>query len=146
MKPTEQQPLVYFENAAGRLLEDPAGFIRANWSGSTYGLADVRGLFTHMMLGLQRRGWSRILINQLTMRPFTHQEQEWIAQKWLPQAVSEGGYRHGAVVVSPEVMVRLATAYITTQSQSLAITYRSFETDAAAQAWLLQQPSSPLKY
>ncbi|MBX0291721.1 hypothetical protein K3G63_14820 [Hymenobacter sp. HSC-4F20] len=136
----QSSPVLYFENAAGKLFEDPAGFIRATWSGNTYGFSDVQGLFTHMMQGLQRRRWGRILVNQQAMRPFTSQEQQWIAEQWLPQAVAVGGYRYGAVVVSPEVMVRLATAYITTQSQSLALTYRSFDSEAAAQAWLLQQP------
>lgn len=138
----EQSPFIAFENGAGQVLEDPAGFVRAHWSNNSFTLSDVQGLFTNMRQALQRRRWSRILVDQRSMRPFTPQEQRWIAEHWLPQAVQEGGYRHGAVVVSPEVMVRLATAYITTHSQSLPLIYRSFDSEAAARTWLLQQPAS----
>ncbi|WP_324674325.1 hypothetical protein [Hymenobacter sp. GOD-10R] len=136
-------PNLYFQNAAGQLLEDPAGFLRANWYSHPRGFDDTRALFTQMQRGLQRYGWSRILVNQVGMQSFSAQEQSWVAQEWLPQAVQEGGYRHGAVVVSREVLVRLATAYITTQVKGLPLVYRSFDTEAEAIQWLLQQPSSP---
>ncbi|SHL65912.1 hypothetical protein [Hymenobacter psychrotolerans] len=129
---------VYFENAAGRVEEDPAGFLRTTWNPVMRQPEDTRAVFVHMMRGLSHNQWSRILINQLNMPPFSAQEQEWVAQEWLPQAV-KAGYRYGAVVVSTDVMVRLATAYITTQAPASALTYRSFETDAEAVAWLLQQ-------
>lgn len=131
---------VYFENAAGRVEEDPAGFLRTTWSQVARRPEDTRAIFVHMMRGLSHNKWSRMLINQMNMQPFSAQEQEWVAQEWLPQAV-EAGYRYGAVVVSTNVMVRLATAYITTQAPASALTYRSFETDAQAVAWLLQQPN-----
>ncbi|WP_046243895.1 hypothetical protein [Hymenobacter terrenus] len=71
------------------------------------------------------------------MRSFTAAEQQWVAHKWLPRAV-EGGYRRGAVVVSPNVLVRLATAYVTTNVQGLPLVYRSFDSEAEAVRWLLQ--------
>ncbi|MCR5888185.1 STAS/SEC14 domain-containing protein [Hymenobacter sp. J193] len=134
--------LLYFENAAGRLLEDPAGFLRVVWTGRPRGPHDAQALFTHMQTALQRHGWSRIFIDQRQMLPFSSQEQTWVARHWLPQAV-QAGYRHGAVLVSTDVMVRLATAYVTTQVQGLPLVYRSFETEGAAIAWLLQQPMTP---
>ncbi|SNC76659.1 hypothetical protein SAMN06265337_3498 [Hymenobacter gelipurpurascens] len=132
---------LFFENAAGRLLEDPAGFMRANWSPGLRSFSELQALFAHMALGMQRYGWSRMLINQTQMLPFSREEQLWIAEKWLPGAVQTAGYRTGAVVVSQDVLTRLATAYVTTHVQGLPLTYRSFETDAQAQAWLLQQPN-----
>ncbi|MBF9221659.1 hypothetical protein [Hymenobacter ruricola] len=131
---------VLFENAAGRLLADPVGFLRATWSPGPRTLADTQALFEQMLRGLQQQRWSRILINQLAMPPFSPAEQQWIARTWLPRAVAEGGYRHGAVVVSPDVLVRLATAFVTTTVQGLPLVYRSFDTEAAAAAWLAQQP------
>ncbi|UOQ53990.1 hypothetical protein [Hymenobacter cellulosivorans] len=135
-------PAIYFQNTAGYLLEDPAGFLRVKWTAAPRQLADTKALFTHMLVALQRHGWSRILINQVGMLPFTEAEQRWVAQEWVPQAV-RGGYRHGAIIVSADVMVRLATAYITTHIQGLPLQYRSFETEAQAEAWLLQQPGQP---
>lgn len=136
-------PPVYFSNAAGQLREDPAGFLRADWSATPRGPLDAQALFEQMLRGLQRRGWSRILINQVNMPPFSPAEQQWAAREWLPRAVQEGGYRHGAVVVSPNVLVRLATAYVTTNLQGLPLVYRSFDAETAAVAGLLQQPGSP---
>jgi hypothetical protein len=136
-------PQLYFQNNAGHLLLDAAGFLRAVWGPGPRTLADTQGLFTHMQHALLRHNWSRILISQLGMPPFTAEEQRWVAHEWLPEAVRVGGYRHGAVLVSPDVLVRLATAYVTTNVQGLSLTYRSFESETEAVQWLLQQPAAP---
>jgi hypothetical protein len=95
-----------------------------------------------MIHSLRQRGWNRILVNQVGMPPFTPAEQQWVAHDWLPRAVQEGGYRYGAVVVSANVLVRLATAYVTTNVQSLPLVYRSFDCATEAEHWLKQQPST----
>jgi hypothetical protein len=138
------RPLVHFTNAAGQLWEDPAGFLRVDWSSKPRGPLDAQNLFAQMLQSLQQRNWSRILIDQTNMQPFTPAEQQWVAHEWLPRAVRESGYRHGAVLVSPDVLVRLATAYVTTSIQGLPLVYRSFDAEAEAVAWLTQQPATPL--
>ena len=130
-----------FSNAAGQLFADPANFLRARWADQPRTLADTQALFTNMTLALRQHGWSRILINQVFMRPFSPAEQQWISQEWLPHAVQQGGYRVGAVVVSTDAYTRLATAYITTSVGGLPVRYRSFDAEAEALAWLLQQPA-----
>ncbi|TVT41188.1 hypothetical protein FNT36_06925 [Hymenobacter setariae] len=130
-----------FANTAGQLAADPARFLRAHWTAQPRTLADTQALFTNMALLLQKRGWSRILVNQVAMKPFSPAEQQWITQIWLPQAVREAGYRAGAVVLSTDTYTRLATAYITTNVSGLPLRYRSFDTEADAVAWLLQQPT-----
>ena len=128
-----------FTNSAGQLLADPAGFLRVNWGRDARSLAATQALFEQVLAALQRHRWSCILINQTAMLPFSPVEQQWVSTDWLPRAVREGGYRHGAVVVSPAVLVRLATAFVTTNVQGLPLTYRTFDTDAQATAWLAQQ-------
>ena len=133
-------PSLYFENSAGEVLTDPAGFLRTNWSGQRRTLPATQAVFENMLRALQRHGLSRILVDQSQMVPFTSEEQQWIAREWLPRAV-QGGYRYGAVVVSPNVLVRLATAFITTTVLGLPLVYRSFDAAAEARRWLLQQPA-----
>ncbi|MCA8830331.1 hypothetical protein [Hymenobacter pini] len=133
-------PSLYFENKAGRLLEDPAGFLRVEWSSAERDDLVFRALFNHMVLALQRRSWHKILVDQRQMQAFTTAEQQWIVQQWLPRAVQEGGYRYGAVVVAENVFARLATAYITTSVQNMPLVYRTFTEASEAAAWLQQQP------
>jgi len=134
---------VFFTNVAGRLLTDPEGFVRAYWTTEPRTLADTQALFTSMSTALAQWGWSRILVNQVSMRPFSAAEQQWVAQEWLPQAVQHSGYRHGAVVVSTDIYARLATSLITTNVGGLPLRYRSFDQEAEALAWLRQQPAAP---
>jgi hypothetical protein len=135
-------PSLYFENTAGEVLTDPTGFLRTNWSSQKRNPEATRAIFDNMLRVLQQRGWSRILVNQQHMIPFTPEEQQWIAHEWLPRAVL-AGYRHGAVVVSPNVLVRLATAFVTTSIQGMPLTYRSFDADMDARRWLELQPATP---
>ncbi len=133
-------PTLLYTNAAGQLLADPAGFLRTCWAPEARTMADTQALFTNIAHALHARGWGRVLINQVGMRPFSAAEQQWVAQQWLPEAV-QAGYRYGAVVVSTDAYTRLATAYITTSVGGLPLRYRSFDTEAEAVAWLLQQPA-----
>ena len=124
-------------------MADPEGFVRAYWTTQPRTLADTQALFTSMSTALAQRGWSRILVNQVSMRPFSAAEQQWVTQEWLPLAVQQSGYRHGAVVVSTDIYARLATSFITTNVGGLPLRYRSFDQEAEAIAWLRQQPGSP---
>jgi hypothetical protein len=128
---------ILFENAAGQLSADPAGFLRMDWSGAKRTLTDTKGLLTHMAQALQQRGWGKVLANQTLMPSFSPAEQDWIRQEWLPHAVLNG-YRYGAIVVSTDTYARLATAFITTNVGGLPLRYRSFDDAAQATAWLLQ--------
>jgi hypothetical protein len=130
-----------FSNTAGQLFADPANFLRARWADQPRTLADTQALFANMTLALRHHRWSRILVNQVIMQPFSPAEQQWVSQEWLPHAVQQGGYRVGAVVVSTDAYTRLATAYITTNVGGLPLRYRSFDAEAEALAWLLQQPA-----
>jgi hypothetical protein len=132
---------VLFENAAGRLRKDPTGFLRVTWEAGKRTLADTSALFMAMTNALLQYQWSRILVDQVHMQPFTAQEQHWIAQEWLPHAVQEGGYRFGAVVVSTNQFTRLATAFITISVQGLPILYRSFDQEEQAVSWIIKQHS-----
>ena len=136
-------PKILFTNTAGQIASDPAGFLRITWAKADRTLDHTKALFEELLRQLKAHGESRILIDQKRMHPFNGQEQYWIANEWVPRAVHEGGYRYGAVVVSPAVLARLATAYITTSAHGLPLVYRSFDTVAEALAWLLKQPATP---
>jgi hypothetical protein len=135
------EPTLLYANTAGQLLADPAGFLRAHWAAGPRTPADTQALFASIAQALQRRGWGRVLVNQTAMQPFSVAEQQWVAQHWLPLAVQQSGYRHGAVVVSTDAYTRLATAYITTSVGGLPLRYRSFDAEAEAVAWLRRQPA-----
>ena len=100
--------------------------------------AAVPAFLTAAAHHLAALGYDRILANQTSMLPFTPDEQHWITSHWLPEVVASG-YRFGAILVSTNVLTRLATSYITTSVQNLPLRYRSFDSEAEAVKWLLQQ-------
>lgn len=130
---------VFFENVAGRVLVDPAGFVRSYWGPQPRTLADTQALLRHLTQAMQRHGQQRVLSNQQEMQPFSTAEQAWVSEQWLPQAVQEAGYRACAVILATNLYARLAMAYVTTNVQGLPMRYRSFDNEAEAQAWLLKQ-------
>ena len=137
--PVTSNSVLLLDNAAGQVIAEPAGYLRLMWSGQPRTFADTHAMFTTAAQALRQRGWSRILVNQVHMVPFTSQEQLWVSQEWLPAAVHESGYRFGAVVLAANVLTRLATAFVTSTPE-LPLRYRSFGAEKEALAWLLQQP------
>lgn len=127
---------LYFENSAGRVWEEPASYIRLEYRAGTREVAQFRALLTHTAQALSRRQWSKILVDQREMAPYNPVEQDWITNEWLPRAVRENGYRFGAILVAHNVFARLVTNQFITASRDLPHTYRTFEADEAAVAWL----------
>ena len=79
-----------------------------------------------------------MLVDQRAMTPFNPNEQDWMTNEWLPRAVQESGYRFGAIMVANNVFTRIVTNQFIMASRGLAHTYRTFEVEEAAVAWLLE--------
>ncbi|NML66558.1 hypothetical protein HHL22_15220 [Hymenobacter sp. RP-2-7] len=139
--PAKQAPALLFENAAGQVLADSAGFLRLVWSANARQLTDTQSLMRAVSQHLRQRGWSRLLGDQTNLVPFSPEEQHWIGQEWLPGEARTSGYRHGAILVSSHVLSRLATAAITSAQPASGLRYRSFDDEATAVSWLLRQPA-----
>ncbi len=132
-------PTIFFENIAGKVLVQPAGYLYLCWSANPHTLADGQAMLEHLSQGLRHYRWGKVLSNQIEMPPFSAEEQAWITREWLPHAVREDGYHAGAILLATNLYTRLATAFVTTNVQGLPIRYRSFDDEVEATAWLLLQ-------
>jgi hypothetical protein len=130
---------IYFKNSIGCIWEEPQAYLRLEYYPGPREEAQFRALLTHARQAMQRRSWSRLLINQQQMSAFTATEESWMTNEWLPQAVRENGYRYGAVMVAHDVFARLAMNSLLTTSRKLGHVYRSFEEETEAVNWLLEQ-------
>ena len=130
---------LYFENAVGRVEEDRVGVVRLRYHAGRRDEAAYRGLLQHALRLLARQGHGRMLVDQRQMEPFSVQEQAWLLGEWLPQAIAEGGYRYGAVIQANNVFARLAMNTTAAHPNARALTYRYFDDETAAVAWLLEQ-------
>jgi len=130
---------IYFKNSVGCLWEEPEAYLRLEYDPGPREEVQFRALLTHVRQAMQRRSWSRLLINQQKMSAFTPSEESWMVNDWLPQAVRENGYRYGAVVVAHDVFARLAMTGLVMTSRKLGHTYRNFEHEKEAVDWLLTQ-------
>jgi hypothetical protein len=127
---------LYFENAIGRIWEEPDGFLRLEYRSGPREALQFRALLTHVAQALSRRHWSKVLVDQREMAPFNTSEQEWMTNEWLPRAVTDHGYRYGAVLVANNVFARLAMNHVVMATRDLTHTYRTFETEEEAATWL----------
>jgi len=130
---------VYFENAAGRIWTEPAGYLRLDYHAGRRQETDFRALLTHLRQAMSRHGRGRVLINQRLMTGFSAAEERWMVQEWLPTAVQENGYRFGAVLVADDVFARLAMSNVAMASRDLYHQYHNFADEQEAVAWLLEQ-------
>ena len=61
-----------------------------------------------------------------------------MSTEWLPQAVSESSYRFGAVLVAQNGFARLTRTQLVKATRELTHSYRTFEIEETAVAWLLE--------
>lgn len=130
---------LYFENNAGRIWEEPEGYLRLEYRAGPRELMHFRALLTHVAQALQRHRWGKVLVDQRLMAPYSATEQAWMGGEWLPAAVQQHGYRLGAVLVAQDVFARLAMNQLAMSSRGLPHTYCMFENEGDAVSWLQAQ-------
>jgi hypothetical protein len=129
---------LYFKNAVGRLLENPAGYIVVEYHAGERKLSDLQAFLHHASQLLARNNWYKLLGDQRLMAPFTPEESQWITEYWLSAAQLHREAVYGAVLLPHDVFARLAVSQLMHEAKASALTYRLFEEHADAEAWLLQ--------
>jgi hypothetical protein len=132
------QPLLYFENAVGRLYEHPDGYALFRFKPGNRRLSELQGLLTQARQLLERRGWHRFLADQTLLAPFTAEESVWITDHWSTASAQRPGGLYGAVVLAQDVFARLAMGKVALEANSKGMRFRLFDTEAQAVAWLLE--------
>ncbi len=129
---------IYFENAAGRLLEHPDGYVVFRYYAGKRKFIDLQALFVHTRNLLQRNNWHRLLGDQRLMAPFTPEESAWIVSYWLDGTHQRSGGLYGAVLLANDVFARLSMGQVMHEAKASALTYRLFDNEVEAVSWLLQ--------
>lgn len=130
---------LYFENTVGRIWEHPDGYALVQYHAGPRKFAHLQAFLTHTGRLLQLRGWHKILGDQRLMAPFTEEESRWIVEYWLSQD-NQRGEVQGAVLVPQDVFARLSLSNVMQEAKAAALTYRLFDNEADAAAWLRERP------
>jgi hypothetical protein len=128
---------IYFENAVATLREHPDGYIVFEYHPGPRQFADFQAVLTHTGNLLRRKQWYKILGDQRLMAPFTEQETAWITSYWLDHSRHRPGGIYAAVLLANDVFARLAATQLRHETKAAALTYRLFEHEADAAAWLV---------
>ena len=129
---------IYFENNVATVCEHPAGYVVFTYKPGKRAFAELQAVLTHLGNLLRRRDWYRILGDQRAMSPFTEQENAWIVDYWLDVTRQRPGGLYAAVLLAEDVFARLAATQLRFENKQAALTYRLFENEAEAAAWLRQ--------
>jgi hypothetical protein len=134
MAPAEMR--LYFENPVGRVWEHPDGYAVVQYHAGKRKMHHLTAFLTHTGQLMARRGWNKLLGDQRLMNPFTDEEAAWIVENWLAKT----GETYGAVLLPNDVFARLSVSQVMNEAKAATLTYRMFDSEEAAHAWLRQLP------
>jgi hypothetical protein len=102
----------YFENAAGRLLEHPDGYLYFQYYPGKRTFTNLQALLVHTSILLQRKKWVKVLGDQRLMSPFTAQKRAYILEHWLAYGLHSPAPIYAAVLVANDVFARLVASQV----------------------------------
>jgi hypothetical protein len=130
---------IHFRNAAGQLLEQPAGaYVIIRYTTGPRRFADLQTLLGHAKQLLALRRWHKVIGDHRRMTPFTPEESTWVTECWLSMPRTRMYDFYGAVLLPAEVLARLPGDQATGAATARAMTYRLFAEEAEAATWLAQ--------
>lgn len=131
---------LYFNNPVGRIMEHPDGYAHVIYEPGPRRLDYLQAFLTHVGQLLRLRGWHKIFGDQRLMTPYTPEESQWIVDYWLTAEQRGSTTIYGAVLLPQDAFARLSVSQVMTEAQAAALTYRQFDSEAAAHEWLRQVP------
>ena len=127
---------LYFHNELASVLEHRDGYARIDWNPVPIQSSALRTVYEQVLRLLRTTGFTKILSDHQLMAPLLPADQLWLSQEWVPRAIAEAGYRHGAVVESHDLLSRTSVVQVVQQLNTLPLTVRYFEDDWRAAEWL----------
>jgi len=127
---------LYYQNAAGQLFFQPAGYVRLAWREGRVPLPDIQAFYEQALDLLVTSGVTSILSLHGLRAPLSAAAQQWITENWIPRALRQAGLRHCAIVEGADPLHRLSTQSVVAAAPS-ALTFKRFDNTAAAEAWLM---------
>ena len=128
---------VVFSNAAGELLEHPAGYGLIRYLPGKRPAGAVAAMLEQAGALLLRRGWTRLLSDTRQMSTLTEEEKAWVVAHWQGRQVARPSHVRVAMLMPLDVFSRLAVGQVQTGVLPGNIQYRNFGDPAEAHAFLV---------
>jgi hypothetical protein len=135
LQPRTQETL-FFQNAAGKLFYQPAGYVRLAWSADRAPLEAIQAYYGQVLSLLQSTGTRKIMSEHGQRPPLSGAAQEWLTGTWIPLAIKQARVRYCAIVEGSDPMHRLSTQSVVSASPS-GLVFQRFTNAPDAETWLL---------
>ena len=125
----------FFQNQAGKLYYQPAGYVRLAWAPERQSLETIQAFYEQVLALLVSTGVRRILSDHGARAPLTVAAQEWLTTSWIPRAMTQAHTHHCAIVEGADPMHRLSTQSVVSTAPT-GFKFKRFDSLPAASAWL----------
>lgn len=132
------QETLVFQNPAGKLFYQPAGYVRLAWAPERQSVETIQALYEQVLALLINTGARRILSDHGARAPLPVAAQEWLTANWIPRAMSQANTHHCAIVEGADPLHRLSTQSVVSTAPA-GFKFKRFDNFAAADAWLRGQ-------
>ncbi len=132
------QETFVFQNPAGKLFYQPAGYVRLAWAPERQSVETIQALYEQVLALLNNTGARRILSDHGARAPLPVAAQEWLTTNWIPRAMSQANAHHCAIVEGADPLHRLSTQSVVSTAPA-GFKFKRFDNFAAADAWLRSQ-------
>jgi len=132
---TYAQETVFFQNSAGKLYYQPAGYVRLAWAPERQPLETIQDFYEQVLALLESTGVRRILSDHGARAPLPVVAQEWLTTNWIPRAMTLANTHHCAIVEGADPMHRLSTQSVVSTAPE-GFKFKRFDNHSAAAAWL----------
>jgi hypothetical protein len=92
-------------------------------------------LYAHTLSALRHHNTCKLLTDQRLRQLLPEEDQRWIAEKWIPQAIAECTYSHCAILESLQESHRAGARNVGSMLSS-PMKYQYFQREEEASKWL----------
>ncbi|WP_022826348.1 hypothetical protein [Hymenobacter norwichensis] len=128
---------VYFENAIGRITEDPNEYAFVQYYPVPRQLIELRALLTHLGQLLLRRGWHRVLVDMHLIPPLSEAEKTLLTQDWYGGSIARPAQLCTAFWMAKDVIARLSVHEMQAEARKQQNQSNAFASLDEARAYLL---------
>ncbi|RYY21514.1 MAG: hypothetical protein EOO36_00565 [Cytophagaceae bacterium] len=129
------QETLFFQNEAGQLYYQPAGYVRLAWAAERLPPESIQAFYEQTLALLLSTRVRRILSDHGQRAPLAIAAQEWLTTNWIPRVMKEARTCHCAIVEGANPLHRLSTQSIVSTAP-VGFQFKRFDNFAAADTWL----------